>query len=224
MVGRHKGTILVVEDKPQFRRIYNGLLSNEGYTVIEAEDGEVGWRRVKEDKPDLVLLDLVLPKLHGFEVLERIRADEETRQIPVIIFSMLGNQEDIQKGFELGANDYALKGSQSPREVIRKIQALLARTQAVSAPAGAAASSPVSSSTSTPVSTPIRTTGEKYHILVHLGKRDAVALVQDIGLSKVYECPDCGGSIALELVPDITRPEGHWFLSHFVCEQCGKGL
>jgi DNA-binding response OmpR family regulator len=224
MVGRQKGTILIVEDKAQFRRIYNGLLSNDGYTVIEAEDGEMGWRRVKEDKPDLVLLDLVLPKLHGFEVLERIRADEETKQIPVIIFSMLGNQEDIQKGFELGANDYALKGSQSPRDVIRKIQGLLARTQAVGAPAGSpTTTSPAASPTSTPVSTPV-IPGAKYQILVMLGKRDAVALVQDIGLSKVYECPDCGGSIVLELVPDATRTEGHWFLSHFVCEQCGRGL
>jgi len=199
MAGTQKGTVLICEDKPQFRRIYHDLLANEGFAVLEAEDGEMGWQMAKANKPDLMLLDLVLPKLHGFEVLERIRDDADTKQIPVIIFSVLGDQKDIQKGFELGADDYALKGSHTPREVMTKIRALLARAD-------------------------IKKNIASYYIAVMGGKADAVRLPQEIGLTKLYECPYCGGNILLQLIPDMTRAEGHWFMSHFQCEQCQKGF
>lgn len=81
-----KGTILLVEDQPGFRRIYHDVLANEGYEVLEAQDGEEGWNMAKERKPHLILLDLGLPKIDGYEVLKRIRADAGTRNIPVIIF------------------------------------------------------------------------------------------------------------------------------------------
>jgi len=118
-----KGTILLVEDKAGFRRIYHDILVNDGYEALEAEDGEAGWELAKEKKPDLILLDLVLPKLNGFEVLKRIRAHKQTKEIPVIILSVLGEQKDIQKGLELGANDYTVKGLYSSREILRKISA-----------------------------------------------------------------------------------------------------
>lgn len=172
---------------------------NDGYAVLEAEDGELGWQTVKEKKPNLVLLDLALPKLHGFEVLERIRADKETQHIAVIIFSVLGDQKDIQKGFQLGADDYALKGSHTPREVMTKIRAVLARSD-------------------------LKKSLSNYYISVMPGKGHAVTLPQDIGLTKLYECAYCGGNIVLELIPDLTRTEGHWFITHFICEQCRKGF
>ena len=118
-----KGTILLVEDKAGFRRIYHDILVNDGYEALEAEDGEAGWELAKTKKPDLILLDLVLPKLNGFEVLKRIRAHKQTKEIPVIILSVLGEQKDIQKGLELGANDYTVKGLYSSREILRKISA-----------------------------------------------------------------------------------------------------
>ncbi|HET9870014.1 MAG TPA: response regulator, partial [bacterium] len=95
-----KGTILIVEDQQGFRRIYRDVLENDGYQVLEAEDGEAGWEAARDKKPSLILLDLGLPKIDGFEVLKRIRADEGTKAIPVIIFSVLGEQKDVNRGLE----------------------------------------------------------------------------------------------------------------------------
>jgi DNA-binding response OmpR family regulator len=88
-------------------------------------DGEEGWETAKQKKPDLILLDLGLPKMDGFEVLRRIREDPETKKIPVIIFSVIGEQKDIQKALEMGANDYTVKGFYTPREILGKIKSVL---------------------------------------------------------------------------------------------------
>ncbi|HTC19399.1 MAG TPA: response regulator, partial [bacterium] len=124
-----KGTILIVEDQQGFRRIYHDVLVNDGYEVMEAQDGEEGWNMVKEHKPNLVLLDLGLPKVDGFEVLKRIRADAETKHIPIIIFSVLGEQKDVKKGLEMGANDYTVKGFYTPRQILSKIKGLMTQVE-----------------------------------------------------------------------------------------------
>src|SRR5277367_2343125 len=86
----NKGTILIMEDQKGFRKIYRDVLENEGYSVLEGTNGEEGWEIIITQKPDLVLLDLGLPILDGFQVLEKIRRSEQTKSIPVIIFSVLG--------------------------------------------------------------------------------------------------------------------------------------
>ena len=91
---------------------------------------ETGWNMAKGHKPHLILLDLGLPILDGFAVLKKVRGDSETRSIPVIIFSVLGEQKDIQRGMELGANDYTVKGFYTPRQILVKIKDLLAKTPA----------------------------------------------------------------------------------------------
>ena len=128
-MGEGKGTVLIVEDQKGFRQIYKDVLSSDGYQVLTAEDGEAGWQLSKEKKPHLILLDLGLPKLDGFEVLSRLRADRETKAIPVIIFSVLGEDKDIQKAMGLGANGYVVKGSTTPRQVLVKITEVLARME-----------------------------------------------------------------------------------------------
>jgi DNA-binding response OmpR family regulator len=122
-----KAVILLVEDQRGFRRIYEDVLSNEGYDVLTAEDGEIGWALAREKKPDLILLDLGLPKLNGFEVLQNIRADEATRKIPVIIFSVVGEQADIDRALAMGADEYTVKGFHTPRQVLERMEGLLAR-------------------------------------------------------------------------------------------------
>src|SRR5579863_6481198 len=126
-----KGTILIVEDQQGFRRIYHDVLTSDGYEVLEAQDGEEGWQMVKSHKPHLVLLDLGLPKIDGFEVLKRIREDAETKAIPVIIFSVLGEQKDVKKGLEMGANDYTVKGFYTPRQILSKIKSLMTQVDTV---------------------------------------------------------------------------------------------
>ncbi len=122
MSSTQKGTILLVEDEAGFRRVFQDALTYDGYNVLVAGDGESGWQLAKSEKPDLILLDLVLPKLHGFEVLRNVRADATTKDTPVIVVTVLGEEKDIRKGLELGANDYIVKGSYSPSEILMKIR------------------------------------------------------------------------------------------------------
>ncbi len=127
MVITQQGTILIVEDNPGFRFCYRTVLEAEGYTVLEAEDGAEGWEMAQTKTPDLILLDLMLPKLHGFEVLERIRANPLTSSIPVVILTVNEDPKDRQKGLKLGANDYFVKGSDSPKHIVKMAVGVLAR-------------------------------------------------------------------------------------------------
>ena len=114
--------ILIVEDDKFLRELIAKKLSEEGFIVEEASDGEEGIRKIKEGRPDLILLDLILPSIDGFEVLEKIKEDLETKPIPVIVLSNLGQKEDIERGLKLGAFDYLVKAHFTPGEVIEKVR------------------------------------------------------------------------------------------------------
>jgi len=115
-------TILVIEDDKFLRELIVQKLIKEGYDTAEAIDGEEGIKKVKEKKPDLVLLDLILPGIDGFEVLKRMKEDPVLAQIPVIILSNLGQKDDVEKGLKLGAVDYLIKAHFTPGEIIEKIK------------------------------------------------------------------------------------------------------
>ena len=117
--------ILIVEDDKFLRDLISQKLAKEGYEVDEAVDGEEGVKMIKEVKPDLVLLDLILPGINGFEVLVKMKEDSSTSSIPVIILSNLGQKEDVEKGLKLGAVDYLIKAHFTPGEIIDKIRAVL---------------------------------------------------------------------------------------------------
>ena len=120
-----KKTILIVEDDKFLRELISRKLSGEGFDALEAVDGEEGIKKIKEEKPDLVLLDLILPGIDGFEVLARLREDPEISSIPVIILSNLGQREEVEKGLKLGAIDYLIKAHFTPGEIIEKIKNVL---------------------------------------------------------------------------------------------------
>lgn len=115
-------TILIIEDDKFLRELIAQKLRKEGYEVSEAIDGEEGIKKVREEKPDLILLDLILPGIDGFEVLLKIKDDLVLAQIPVIILSNLGQKEDIERGLKLGAIDYLIKAHFTPGEIIDKIK------------------------------------------------------------------------------------------------------
>ena len=117
--------ILVIEDDKFLRELITQKLIKEGYEVSEAVDGEEGAKKVKEKKPDLVLLDLILPGIDGFEVLTKIKQDPELKPIPIIILSNLGQKEDVERGLKLGAVDYLIKAHFTPGEIIEKIRSVL---------------------------------------------------------------------------------------------------
>ncbi len=117
--------VLVVEDDKFLRELISQKLVKEGYNISQAVDGEEGLKKIKEEKPDLVLLDLILPGIDGFEVLVRAKEEQEVAKIPVIILSNLGQKEDIEKGIKLGAVDYLVKAHFTPGEIIEKIKRIL---------------------------------------------------------------------------------------------------
>lgn len=117
--------ILIIEDDKFLRELISQKLLKEGYDISAAIDGEKGIKGVKDVKPDLVLLDLILPGIDGFEVLARIKADAEVSQIPVIILSNLGQKDDIDRGLKMGAIDYLIKAHFTPAEIITKIRGIL---------------------------------------------------------------------------------------------------
>ena len=115
--------ILVVEDDPDIKELISFNLSNQGHQVFEASNGELGIEKAREKLPDLILLDLMLPGIHGLDVCRIIKADQETKDIPIIMVTAMGQEEDIVKGLETGADDYITKPF--------SIKVLLARVSAV---------------------------------------------------------------------------------------------
>jgi len=118
-------TILIIEDDKFLRELIAQKLLREGYEISEALDGEEGIKKIKEEKPDLILLDLILPGIDGFEVLSQMREESRLSSIPVIILSNLGQKEDVEKGMKLGAVDYLIKAHFTPGEIIEKIRKAL---------------------------------------------------------------------------------------------------
>ena len=115
-------TILFIEDESTLQKTLGEVLTKEGYQVISALDGEIGLRMAKEKKPDLILLDLILPKMNGFDVLKKIKEDTEIKDIPIIVLTNLESMEDIQKALELGAATYLVKANYGLEEVLEKIK------------------------------------------------------------------------------------------------------
>lgn len=115
-----------MEDDAFVSSMYQTKLTMLGYTVRVAGDGEEGWNALKEGPaPDLVLLDIVLPKRDGFEILTEIRRDPKLRAIPVLLLTNLGQKPDLQRGLDLGADDYIIKAHFTPSEVVEKIEKVL---------------------------------------------------------------------------------------------------
>ena len=118
-------TILIIEDDKFLRELIVQKLVKEGFEISEAIDGMEGIKKIKEEKPALILLDLILPGIDGFEVLVKMKEDPLSASIPVIILSNLGQKEDVERGLKLGAVDYLIKAHFTPGEIITKIKSIL---------------------------------------------------------------------------------------------------
>jgi len=113
--------ILIIEDDQFIRRICKNGLERSGFDVVTATEGEEGIEKAREQSPDLILSDLIMPHKNGFEMLEQIKKDEQLKDIPIIILSNLGQESDIQKIKKMGVVDYLIKSDFKIKEVVERI-------------------------------------------------------------------------------------------------------
>ena len=118
-------TILLVEDDPFLVDIYSTKLKEAGFSVQVAIDGKEALKKIKEDIPDLLLLDIVLPNFNGWEILRKIERDDELKALKVVILSNLGEKQEIEKGLKLGAARYLVKAHYTPSEVVEEVKKIL---------------------------------------------------------------------------------------------------
>ena len=118
-------TILFIEDEPTIQKSISRFLEKEGYEVKSALDGEIGLETAKKIRPDLILLDLILPRKDGFEVLKELKKEESTKNIPVIALTNLEESGNIERVLSLGATAYLIKANYKLEEIVEKIKQIL---------------------------------------------------------------------------------------------------
>lgn len=122
--------LLIVEDDPLVSRMYKKIFGFEGFDVETAVDGKVGLQKARTLKPELVLLDVMMPAMNGFEVLEKMKADPELRDVPVIVLSNLSGTYDAKKALDMGAIAYMVKSEYKPKEVAMRVKGYLTDSKA----------------------------------------------------------------------------------------------
>lgn len=187
-------TVLLVDDNQQSRAIFARRLEGDGYNVIQAEDGMDCLKRLGEVVPDLVVLDLMMPVMDGFKVLQMIKTNPALKDIPVLVLSGRGQPEEVQKALNLGASDFLIKMRTNPNILSEKVKCTLAKA--------------------------CEKGGVTHYLLaVKENVFDAPLIARDHGLPPSFHCGKCGNPLLLELVPDFSHQEP-WFTGHFVCSFC----
>jgi CheY-like chemotaxis protein len=118
--------ILIVEDDPLMSRMYQKIFTFEGYEVEMAGDGEEGLEKTRSGKPTLILMDIMMPKMNGLQALEKLKADPETKAIPVIMLTNLAGQQDAETALSKGAIKYIIKSEYEPKQVVNMVKEILA--------------------------------------------------------------------------------------------------
>jgi CheY-like chemotaxis protein len=181
--NQQKRRLLIVEDDKYMARLYQARLSAEGFDIIVAVSGDDCLRKVTKFEPDLILLDLMLPWMDGFTVLEKLKANPQTTGIPVILFTNRSDAEDRSRAEKLGALDFFAKVNTPPEEVIRRIhEALGSKVSRPGLP-------------------------EHYHLAVDIDALDGKRLVQDLGIPVEYKNGKCSSDVVLDAVIDRSEEE-----------------
>jgi len=117
--------ILLVEDDPLLIKMYQTKFRNEGFELIIAQDGEEGFKMADEQQPDFILLDIMMPKLSGIDLLAKLKENDKTKNIPVIVLTNLSQPKEAEKAIALGAKEYLIKADITPGEIVKKIKEYL---------------------------------------------------------------------------------------------------
>ncbi|MDQ5938906.1 MAG: hypothetical protein QG603_302 [Patescibacteria group bacterium] len=114
--------ILLIEDEEMLANMYEVKFKNEGYDLVKAMDGSMGLEMAKANVPDFILLDIIMPKMDGFSVLKTLKEDAVTKNVPVMLLTNLGQDEDVERGKQLGAVGYLVKANITPSEVVAAVK------------------------------------------------------------------------------------------------------
>lgn len=117
--------VLIVEDDEAILKLYNTKLTHCGFDVLVARDGKEGVEKAKSMVPDIILLDVMMPIMNGFEALKALKKDKETASIPVVILSNYGELPNVTEGFNMGADDYLIKAEHTPEEILETVKDVL---------------------------------------------------------------------------------------------------
>jgi phosphate regulon transcriptional regulator PhoB len=181
--------ILVVEDEPDIRKLVHYNLAQERFKVLEAEDGEKALKIARHEKPDLIVLDLMLPNLSGLEVCRMLREQTETARLPVLMLTAKAGEADRVVGLEIGADDYLTKPF-SPRELVARVKAILRRSESAGAAMEAYEKGPLKINFSTYETSvrgkPVRLTLKEFELLRFLIQNPNRVLSRDQLLDRVW--------------------------------------
>lgn len=186
--------VLIVEDEDLIRDSYALRLNHEGFRVLEARNGREALERARGETPRLILLDVMLPDISGFEVLKALRADRRFLDTPVVLFTNLSQHIDKHQAARLGATDYLVKSEVSPADVVAKVRSLLA----------AAGQRPIAN----------------FRLFVDPERGDAAALAAMLGYPRDYKCARCGGRMVVQLYGDFSDPWSRNFRVRARCPAC----
>jgi DNA-binding response OmpR family regulator len=188
-----RNKILLVEDSKAIQQIYKNKLTIEQFNVITADNGMEAIKILSQEKPDIILLDLMMPIMDGYKVLQVIKTDPRLSKIPVLVFSAKGQAEEVEKSLNLGAAGYIVKATTKPNEVVEQIRKVLTQRPEVH---------------------------ELTHYIVEVRENayDAKKLATDFNLNDL-KCPKCQAPLLLELIPDFSH-ENPWFSGKFLCSRC----
>jgi len=184
---------MLIEDSKVIQQMYRSKLILEQFVVLTADNGMEAIKLLSQETPDLILLDLMMPVMDGYKVLQVIKTDPRLSKIPVLVFSARGQPEEVEKALNLGAAGFIVKATTKPNEVIEQIRKILSQKPA---------------------------SQEIVHYIVEIKEKlhDAEKLVLDFSL-KDLKCQKCQGQLLLELIPDFSH-DTPWFAARFFCPKC----
>lgn len=191
-----RNKILLVEDSKAIQQMYRNKLTFEQYQVLTADNGMEAIKLLSQEKPDIILLDLMMPIMDGYKVLQVIKTDSRLARIPVLVFSAKGQPEEVEKALNLGALGYIVKATTKPNEVIDKIKSVLNQQQ------------------------PAEQEVKHFAIEIREDAYDAKKLAADFNLNN-FRCSSCQAPMLLDLIPEF-KHESAWFSGRFYCPRCNK--
>jgi len=188
-----RNTVLLVEDSKVVQQMYRNKLTFEHFNVLTADNGMEAIKILSKEKPDIILLDLMMPVMDGYKVLQVIKTEPKLSDIPVLVFSAKGQPEEVEKALNLGAAGFIVKATTKPNEVVEHIRKVLEekpKTQDLS----------------------------RYLVEIRDNAYDAKKLASDFNMNEL-RCQQCQAPLLLELIPDFSH-KTPWFTGRFLCPRC----